>query len=480
VAADRRAVSDGVSESFSDELTDDFTETEAMAADEVPEPGRVEQTTELKSGSSNQAFVRQFRLRVIDGPDAGASFESSGDRVVIGKHPSANLVLGDRAVSRFHCAINVVDGRPVIRDLNSRNGTLVDGMSVVMAYPRNGATIAIGRTRLSFDLGDDHVPVPLSPHDRFGRMRGRSHAMRAVFATLQLAAEADATVLIEGETGTGKELAAESIHLNSARKDGPFIIVDCSAIPRDLLESELFGHEKGAFTGATHAREGAFAAASGGTVFLDEIGELGPDLQPKLLRVLERRHVKPVGSNRHQEVDVRVIAATNRDLRAEVNARRFRSDLYYRLAVVEVRLPALREHPEDIPMLVEEIAEQLAVGAEGAELVRSPEFLAGLSRHSWPGNVRELRNYIERCLALRRALPHNPGGDDHEAELVDPSIPLKVARERWTEILERRYLQALMDAHGDNVSSAARAAEIGRVYLYRLLWRHGLRDKSSG
>jgi transcriptional regulator with GAF, ATPase, and Fis domain len=299
--------------------------------------------------------------------------------------------------------------------------------------------------------------------------------MRAVFALLERAAPTEATVLLEGETGTGKEAAAESIHEASPRRERPFVVLDCGAIPPNLLESELFGHEKGAFTGATGARTGAFEAADGGTIFLDEIGELAPDLQPKLLRALERREVKPVGANQYMPADVRVIAATNRDLRAEVNARRFRADLYYRLAVVQIRLPPLRERREDLPLLVASLA--AAMPAAVRDQLSTPDFLDELARHSWPGNVRELRNYLERCVALGPSLRR---GSDVVAALdepgeVDASRPLREARDAWTRRCESQYLQDLLRRHGDNLAGAARAAGIDRAHLYRLLWKHGLR-----
>jgi two-component system response regulator GlrR len=428
-------------------------------------------------GRARHADVQRFWLVVLSGADAGATHASSGDRVILGTHESAGFVLHDEAVSRFHCELCLVDGRPVLRDLGSKNGTLLDGVAVGVAYPRAGSVLTLGRTEIRFELQRDPVRLPLSTRDRFGRMVGTGVAMRRAFALLERAAASDATVLLEGETGTGKEVAAESIHLEGARRDGPFVVVDCAAIPQNLLESELFGHEKGAFTGASGAREGAFEAASGGTIFLDEIGELGLDLQPRLLRALERRHVKRVGGNAYVPVDVRVVAATNRNLRQEVNERRFRSDLYYRLAVVEVRLPSLRERREDLPALVEHILAGLGAAGDDAAALRRPEFVAELARHEWQGNVRELRNYLERCLTLREEIPLVAGapGEEGGAALPDTSQPLRTARERWTRVLEKRYVEAVLARSGGNVAAAAREAGVDRMYFYRLLWKYGLK-----
>jgi len=421
------------------------------------------------------APVPPMRVRVVDGPDAGAVFAASADRFTIGTHERAELVLRDSTVSRFHCQVGVEDGRITVRDLGSRNGTLVDGVSILHAHLTDGATLRLGRTQLRFELGDEPVGMPVAEEPGFGGMVGGSVAMRAVFARLARAAASDATLLIEGETGTGKEVAAESVHASSARRAGPLVVVDCGAIPPDLLESELFGHERGAFTSAVSVRQGAFELAAGGTIFLDEIGELGPEVQPKLLRVLERREFKRVGGTRWAPVDVRVIAATNRSLRGEVNARRFRSDLYYRLAVLEVRLPPLRERPEDIPLLVEHVLGRLGLADRPeAGALRGEACHADLARHPWPGNVRELRNYIERCLALaeRPPLGADPPGEGAEP---DGALDFKAARESWHRDFEKRYLEELLARHGGNVSAAARSAGIDRKYLYRLLWRHGLR-----
>ncbi len=437
--------------------------------------GRPPRTDAIEAPPAEHVLVRRFRLSGVAGPAQGMVHESAGSSVVIGSHQAANLVIDDATLSRFHCEISIADGVVTIRDLGSRNGTTVDGVQILAARLRSGCTLTLGRSRLVFDLGQDHVPIPISPSDRFQLLAGRSRAMRAVFAVLERAARGDSTVLLQGETGTGKDAAAESLHLAGARRDGPFVVVDCGALPRGLLESELFGHERGAFTGADRPREGAFEAASGGTLFIDEIGELSLDLQPALLRAIERREVQRVGSNQRRSIDVRVMAAANRNLRAEVNARRFRADLYYRLAVIEVSLPPLRERIDDLPLLVETLLERIGAkdGPAGAALM-SPSSLDELARHPWPGNVRELRNFLERTVALEERAPLPPP-EAAGAPFVDVSLPLRVAREGWVRAFERRYLEEILRRNGDNVTAAARAAGVDRIHFHRLLSRAGLR-----
>ncbi len=304
--------------------------------------------------------------------------------------------------------------------------------------------------------------------------------MQMVFDVLGKASGSEATILLEGETGTGKEISAEAIHRGSPRRDKPFLVVDCGAMPPQLLESELFGHERGAFTGAVSSRLGVFEAAAGGTVFLDEIGELSIDLQPKLLRVLERREVRRVGTNNHVPVNVRLIAATNRSLREQVAAHKFRSDLFYRLAVVEVKLPPLRDRLLDLPLLVEHIVRNLGpIDDQTLAVVRSQEFLAALGHHNWPGNIRELRNYLERCVALRDFAAPKPADTVSASpeSAVNIGQPLREAREGWVSAFEKRYLEELLRVHENRVSAAARAAGVDRIYFYRLLWKHGLRTR---
>jgi two-component system response regulator GlrR len=451
----------------------------AKTPDRAPPDAATRQSTEGMQRDVEE--VQGFSLSVLAGADAGARFVSAGPATTLGTHERATLVLKDPTVSRFHCEIAISEGRARVRDLGSLNGTLIDGVPVYDAPLRSGATLTLGRTKLRFDVVADTVRIPIGERDRFGTMIGRSPAMRRAFSLLERAASSDATVLLLGETGTGKEAAAESLHQASARADEPFMVLDCAALPHDLLESELFGHERGAFTGAVRDRAGIFEAADGGTVFLDEVGEIDLDLQPKLLRVLERREVRRLGSSVWKPVNVRILAATNRDLRTEVNAQRFRPDLYYRLAVVEVRLPSLRERLDDLPLLVEHFLDALGAGrAAGAALVRSPSFLARLRSHGWPGNVRELRNHVERALTLHDVEPMESttqvlGGAGAPHLDIDVDQPIASARDAWVRHFERAYLERLLEKHGGNVTAAARAAGLHRAHIYRLLWKHHLK-----
>ncbi|MEP6864917.1 MAG: sigma 54-interacting transcriptional regulator [Deltaproteobacteria bacterium] len=432
-------------------------------------------TTEpLRETQRDRVRLRQFRITVEDGPDRGESLVSTRERLTVGTHEISDLRLTDRAVSRFHLELELGEHAVIVRDLRSRNGTSVDDVPVLEAPLRDGAVLTVGTTRLRFQHEAGHAEIPLAPAQRFGRFVGGSAAIRAVIAELARVAPSDTTVLLAGETGTGKELAAESLHAASPRAGAPLLVVDCGALPPELLDAELFGHARGAFTGAEHDRAGIFEAAAGGTVLLDEVGELPLVLQPKLLRVLEAREVRRIGETSYRPVNVRVVAATHRDLRGAVNEARFRADLYYRLAVVEIRLPALRERRDDLALLVDTILEQLhATDHPLVATLRTPTFYEALAAHAWPGNVRELRNYLERCLALHAPLPpaaHAPPVDPHVA-----NEPLEQARERWVKVFEHAYLTDLLGKHDGNVTAAARAAGVDRAHLYRLLWRNGLK-----
>jgi DNA-binding NtrC family response regulator len=309
--------------------------------------------------------------------------------------------------------------------------------------------------------------------------------MRRIFAMLPRLAESDATILLEGETGTGKGLLASAIHEASPRARGPFTVVDCGSIPPNLIESELFGHEKGAFTGATSARVGAFELARGGTVFLDEIGEMPLDMQPKLLRALEDRLIKRIGGSEQIQLDIRIIAATNRDLRSEINRGRFRSDVYYRLNTFRIRVPPLRERRGDIPLLVAHFYSQLAPTGDAPPA----ELLADLARHDWPGNVRELRSAVERTVLLGDPNVWREISDDHTPDpVVAPAaedarfvggMSFRAAKELAVAAWEREYVRALAANHGGNLSRAARAVRMDRNHLRELLVRHHIRSEET-
>jgi DNA-binding NtrC family response regulator len=417
---------------------------------------------------------RRYRVTVIDGPDAGASVVGAGRELAIGTASANDLVLTDPAVSRHHVAITATPRGHAVRDLGSTNGTLLDGVMIETAYAAPNAVIAIGATRLRFEPLGDEETEPLSSESRWGRALGTSPAMRRIFALLPRLAESDASVLLEGETGTGKSLLASALHEASPRARGPFMVVDCGSIPPNLIESELFGHEKGAFTGAAAMRVGAFEAARGGTLFLDEIGELPLEMQPKLLRALEDRTIKRIGGNESIRLDIRIIAATNRDLRHEINRGRFRSDVYYRLNTVRLRIPPLRERREDVALLVLHFYTQLAPldGAPAAELI------ADLARHDWPGNVRELRTAVERIVLLGdptvwREL--SEPGDETAPRPPTSGTSFRAAKERAIADWEREYLRELITAHGGNISRASRAGRMDRNHLRELLTRHRLR-----
>ena len=382
-------------------------------------------------------------------------------------------MLGEATVSRFHCVVEASEEGARVRDAQSTNGTFVDGVRVEDGWLKDGSVLSVGRVRLRFAWGATAMRVSLSARSRLGSLVGVSAAMREAFAALERCARAESTVLLTGETGTGKEGAAEAVHELSARSDKPLVVIDCGAIQAGLLESQLFGHEVGAFTGASARHIGAFERADGGTVFLDEVGELPPDLQPKLLRVLEEGSYRRLGGTERRQTDVRVIAATRRPLEREVNTGAFRSDLFYRLAVLQVHMPPLRQRLEDLPVLVADLLERLDAPPDARERILSPVFQRRLRGSSWPGNVRELRNVVQRALVLELDPDISVSSSDELP--VDIRLEWTDARQRAIEHFERRYLVALLASEGDNVSQAARRAGVDRVYLHRLLRRHGLR-----
>jgi len=438
-------------------------------------------TTVLSVGNRAVAVeVRGFRVEVVAGPDAGKSAQATRRSLEVGAHSSSDLVLTDEHVSRRHLRIDVEPQGCMLYDLGSTNGTRVGGVRVRVAPLEDGAMIECGQSKLRFSFSDAPVRVPLAEKDDFEGLLGRSVAMRELFALLDRVAPTDAAVLIQGETGTGKERVARALHGRSKRAGRPFAVFDCAAVPPTLIEAELFGHEKGAFTGATDRRAGVFERADGGTVFLDELGELALELQPKLLRVLESNELFRVGASKPTPIDVRIVAATHRDLGARISEGQFREDLYYRLAVVTVAIPPLRERRDDIPLLASHFArehvfadEKTGKPAPGWEAIF--DFMTG---YDWPGNVRELRNVVERAVIMSD--PKLLRGDplDAVAELrkrAEPAMHKRVSLRAARDATEREYLEDLVRATDWDLDQAADIAEVHRKSLERLLREHRIK-----
>ncbi|HEY8429947.1 MAG TPA: sigma 54-interacting transcriptional regulator [Sandaracinaceae bacterium] len=418
--------------------------------------------------------IRSLRVEVVEGPDAGASALSESESLTIGSAEGNDLVLRDPTVSRFHLELSRGADGILVLDNGSTNGTVYERARIERASVPPGAVLVLGKSRVRVDDGA-RITLELHDGEELAGLYGRTPVMRRLMARIRKAAASDTAVLVVGESGTGKEFVARALHEQSARKNGPFVTVDCGALSPALVASELFGHEKGAFTGADRRHVGAFERAHGGTIFLDEIGELTSELQPALLGVLERGRFRRVGGRSEVEVDVRVVAATHRDLRSEVNAGTFRLDLYYRLAVVVLALPPLRDRIEDVPLLVESFLRE--AGHDGpVESIFPPDAMAALCRHRWPGNVRELRNVVEATLAMGEA-PELEVPSERQAEPEDAvlALPYKDARRAILDEFERRYVERLLARTGGNVSAAAREARMDRTYLIKLVQRHGLK-----
>jgi len=408
---------------------------------------------------------RVYRLTVGRGKGALVC-RSIDDSVTIGSHAGNGLVIADPTVSRFHARIELDRHGFLLTDLDSTNGTWVGGMRVQAIYLPPKAKLQLGDVEVLFEVQKEAEELPLSQADRFGALVGQSPAMRRLFEELKQVAESDVTVLLSGETGTGKDLAASELHRHSSRRDRAFVVVDCGGLPESLIDAELFGHERGAFTGANQARAGAFEEANGGTLFLDEVAELSPMMQVKLLRAIEARTVKRLGSNDWRKVDVRVVTATHQDLARLCNQRLFREDLYFRLAVVKLRLPPLRERLDDLPLLVRAALDEMG---GGANLALDERLLGALRARHWAGNVRELRNVVQRAVVLGPTALADEGA---ESRALGDEEPYKLAKARAIEEFERRYLVGLLERHGGTVAKAARAADVDAAWLFRLIKRY--------
>jgi two-component system, NtrC family, response regulator HydG len=431
-----------------------------------------------------------FSVTVAEGPEQGARLILTGDEpsaVFLGQSAACVLRLSDRQVSRRHLALSVDGARVRITDLQSTNGTTVNGVALLDGYLVGGETIRLGATVLRIERRAE-LPAPVPAGEPgFGRVLGTSLEMRRLYPLARRLAQSLVPVVIEGETGTGKEVLAEALHEQGPRAAGPYVVFDCTTVAANLIEAELFGHERGAFTGAVGARKGVFEQAHGGTLFLDEIGDLDISLQAKLLRAIERSEIRRVGGDKTRSVDVRILAATRRDLDHEVQEGRFRDDLFHRLAVARIELPPLRRRGGDIALLAHHFWEEL--GGERHNLPN--ELLQRWEDSSWPGNVRELRNTIARQLAIGDLTPSEvefapsvspDAGEDAPspaapvggilAEVLAERLPLTLARVKVVDAFERLYIGQVLAEHGGNVAKAAASSGIARRYFQLLRSRH--------
>jgi DNA-binding NtrC family response regulator len=443
---------------------------------------------EVTVGTKGRVEVRGGRIKASK---AAGWVEIGTDPIVVGRNAACTLVLDDGKVSAVHAEFVATENGVRVRDLGSRNGTFIGGVRVGDVYLLTATKLRLGETEIQFEPArPERIAVPAMP--MFGPLVAQSAGMRAIFERLSKIAPTDLTVLIGGETGTGKELVAQALHMASARSKKPFVVVDCGSIPPSLAEATLFGHERGAFTGAVDKRLSPFVEADGGTIFLDELGELPVEVQPKLLRALAERRIKSVGGSAYREVDVRVLAATRRDLVRAVNSGAFRSDLYFRVAQVKIELPALRLRAEDIPVLVRRMLKDF--GDEAAYERVSTMTLERLMRHDWPGNVRELRNAVAVAFALAGegeeidvaahlgALAETPAAGPSNLTSSFASMKGRQFQDAKRDVLtrfERDYFAALSEESKGNVSEMARRAGMERAHVRAYLRRHGIVAKQD-
>jgi two-component system, NtrC family, response regulator HydG len=433
-------------------------------------------TPRHNAGAGN--LGESHRLSVIEGPDAGITFaleEPHASSWLVGQSPLCDVRLRDAEVSRRHASLERAGTSLSITDLGSTNHTFVDGTRIGQAFLRGGEVVRLGATALRVDVAAARHTSALPARSNFGRVIGESAEMRRLYPLCERLAASTVPVILEGETGTGKEQLAEALHELGPRVAGPYVVFDCTAVPANLLEAELFGHERGAFTGASTTRKGMFEQASGGTLLIDEIGELDLMLQPKLLRAIERGEVRRVGGDRAIRVDVRVLSATRRDLDREVQAGRFRDDLFHRLAVARLELPPLRRRAGDVAVLMAHFWTEL--GGDPSAL--TPDLVQSWEGYAWPGNVRELRNAVARRIALGALSASHPSGavesppSDHDAmeRALRLELPLTHARQQVIDAFERLYVEQTLARHGGNVVRAAAAAGVSRRY-FQILRSH--------
>lgn len=480
-------------------------------------------TVEVEGHPLSDGFpLHKISLEVLTGTDTSTKETFEKPIIRIGADPLCDLVMVDRTVSSRHAEIRRRGDVFELIDLDSTNGTFVGGERTKTVEIDSGTIFQVGRSQILFTVTTEQISVPVTARTRYGNIIGQSKALREIFSILDRVAPSELSVVIEGETGAGKELIAAALHENSSRASKPFVVFDCSAFPATLLESEIFGHEKGAFSGASQRHRGVFERADGGTIFFDELGEMDVEFQSKFLRVLESGEVRRVGGESVFKVDVRVVAATNRNLEELVEEKKFRQDLFYRLAKVRFILPPLRDRPEDIPLLAEHFLNQLA-GEETARPLMTEDALRTLQAYRWPGNIRQLRNVIEKAVAMCSGgaitaeylrgefnmgstassmsspssvaptfaatspaptmvtATHTKGlmvsVETAIADDVGEAIPFKDAKDALVEQFEKAYLERLLIRNRQNISKTAREAQIDRRHLYRLLKKHDLMDE---
>ncbi len=446
----------------------------ALPCGSIPRVSRSKLEETVAVQRSEERGSGGFALTVVSGPDRGTQFSvapNTPSRLLVGQGPACECRLTDPTVSRRHAAVVLDRGTLHLQDLGSTNGTEVNGIRVAEAWLRGGERICIGGTVLEVGADDRRAPASdVVPRDSFGKTVGSSDAMQRLYPLCERLAATTVSVIIEGETGTGKEVLAESIHEMGSRRDQPFVVFDCTTVAPSLIESSLFGHERGSFTGAVAQHRGVFEQAHKGTLLIDEIGDLPIELQPKLLRALQRGEVTRVGGTKSVSVDVRVLSATRRDLDEQVQAGRFRDDLFFRLAVARIELPPLRTRVGDVELLSRRFWTYLG----GDEAAYPEALLASYASYSWPGNVRELYNAIARVQALGEGPPMRSQTEqettasatlDFMDSVLSSELPLIAARQRVVDEFERRYVEHMVEKHGGNVSRAAAAAGIARRYF---------------
>jgi transcriptional regulator with GAF, ATPase, and Fis domain len=451
--------------------------------------------TEVIIAASPSQLRVQFEaieLRVVTGPDAGLEVSLGLPVLRMGAAPDNDVVLTDRAVSRRHAEIRMTPAGLLLRDLGSTNGTFINDVRITEAYIPADAECRLGYSRLLIRQHTEERKVAVPRQDHLGELVGSSERMRELYGLIRAVASTPTTVHLHGESGAGKELVARTLHAFSGRP-GPLVVFDASVADPEMVRNDLFGHIKGAFTGATGAREGAFRQAHTGTLFIDEIGELPLDLQPRLLRVLETREVLPIGSDKPLRVDVRVITATHRDLEAMVRTGAFRADLFYRLSVVPIEVPALREIREDIPLIARQLCERLQLQCR-----LSAAAMEALQGYSWPGNVRELRNVLERAAVLRgereirpedlrlsrtavAAPPVTPPvvpipAASHAESVPESGNPAADARAHLRK-MERRMIVEALERNQGNKAAVARELGIPLSTLKRRLKEYQIGDE---